>query len=90
MYRVMFQAPATRVTYVVQEVEATPCVRDGVAGWTVQHPENVWPREEFVPAAADERHRTRLYEDFDDADMSRHRWQEQMDAYLAKKERKAG
>ncbi len=78
LYRVMFQAPATKVTYVVTEVEATPAVEKGVTGWTVRHPENVWPEVEFVPAE-------RLYEDFDDADLARSRWQQQMDAYLAKK-----
>lgn len=83
LYRVMFQAPAEKVTYVVTEVEGTPCVQNGLAGWLVQHPENVWPREEFVPAG-------RLYEDFDDADLSRSRWQQRMDAYQATRNGKTG
>jgi hypothetical protein len=80
LYRVMFQAPATAVTYVVEEIEATPCVQNGVTGWTVKHPENVWPEIEFVPAE-------RLYEDFDDAALSCSRWQQQMDAYQARKKK---
>lgn len=76
LYRVMFKAPATTVTYFVEEVQGTRCVRNGVPGWKLQKPG--WFEDEFVPAE-------RLYEDFDDADLSRARWQQEMDAYQARK-----
>lgn len=80
LYRVMFQAPATAVTYVVEEVEATPCVENGITGWTVRHPAHVHPAEEFVPAE-------RLYDDFDAADLRRFRLQQEQDAYQARKKK---
>jgi len=80
MYRVMFLAPATKVTYVVEEVEARPGVQNGTNGWMVRIPGSTLPGNEvFASASA-------VHEDFDDADLVRSRWQREMDEYLAKKE----
>jgi len=79
MYRVMFKAPATTVTYVVEEVEASPCIQNGKSGWMVRNAGSILLANEFMARG--------LYEDFDDADLQRARWQQEQDAYQARKRR---